>query len=98
MSTRDKVSIEEACQFLECEKPKLLELLREGVVPGLKYGKAWVIPREAFFGAMNRLACSDADKLAQALAAEREAVRKAQAAIEAAKPKPAGAPRRARSI
>jgi excisionase family DNA binding protein len=98
VSTREKVSIDEACAFLECEKPKLLELLREGVVPGLKYGKAWVIPREAFFGAMNRLACSDADKLAQELAAERDAARKTQAAIDAAKPKAVGAPRRARSI
>lgn len=98
MSTRDKVSIEEACQFLECEKPKLQELLREGILPGLKLGKAWVIPRVAFFDAVNRLAAEEATKLCEVLAAEREAVRKAQVAIDAARPKPVGAPRRARSI
>ena len=59
----EKVSISDACAFIECEPPKLMELLRSGVVPGFKQGKSWVIPRAAFFAAMNDLARTSAEKL-----------------------------------
>jgi hypothetical protein len=62
-SANDKVSVAEACAFIECEQPKLMDLLRTGVVPGFKQGKAWVIPRLAFLSAMNNLASTSAVKI-----------------------------------
>lgn len=63
MSGRDKISPDEACCFLECAHPKLMELLGDGTLPGLKYGKAWVIPREAFLQAVNQLAFQSAETI-----------------------------------
>lgn len=60
-SSRDKISLEEACAFLECARPKLMELLGEGLIPGIQLGKAWVIPRLAFFQAVNQLALDSAE-------------------------------------
>ena len=52
MSTKEKISLAEACAFLECAEPKLLELIHRGVIPAVKPGKAWVIPRCTFFTAV----------------------------------------------
>ena len=72
-SESQSISTEEACDFLECEKPKLQELLREGVVPALKFGKAWVMPRQAFFQAMNALAIQAAKERQKVTEGERKA-------------------------
>jgi excisionase family DNA binding protein len=71
-SNTESISTEEACMFLECAEPKLQELLREGVVPALKFGKAWVIPRHAFFQAMNALAIQAAGERLKAAESERK--------------------------
>jgi excisionase family DNA binding protein len=55
-SSRDKISLQEACDFLECSHPKLKEMLHDGDIPGIKLGKAWVIPRVAFLSAVNAMA------------------------------------------
>lgn len=49
----EKVKVMEAAEFLECTTDRILELLREGQLPGIKYGKSWVIPRAAFFDSVN---------------------------------------------
>ena len=49
----EKISVADAAEYLECTATRVLELLREGQLPGMKYGKAWVIPRAAFFDAVN---------------------------------------------
>jgi excisionase family DNA binding protein len=56
LSTPDKISVSEACAYLECGHPKLMELLHDRQIPGLKFGKAWVIPRAAFITVVNRMA------------------------------------------
>lgn len=60
MFVHEKITTREAAAFLECSEETLLEELRNGRVPGLKIGKAWVIPRPAFFEAMNERARADA--------------------------------------
>lgn len=60
--TNESISIADACAFLDCQKPKLLELLREGAIPALKIGEEWVIPRSAFFQAVNDLARRSAEE------------------------------------
>lgn len=49
----EKISITEAMGFLECSEPTLMEMLRTGAIPGIKPGKAWVIPRRAFYNCVN---------------------------------------------
>jgi excisionase family DNA binding protein len=50
------LSIEEACDALKCGPFRLKDLIASGELPGLKVGKEWVIPREAFFRRVNQLA------------------------------------------
>ncbi len=89
-----KVTIAEAGEFLECTPERVQELLRDGTLPGLKMGKAWVIPRGGFFTAVERLADEAAAAIREAgERAERE--RRAHAA--AAEIKRGGRPRLARS-
>ena len=52
----ESISIIEACDFLKCSQAQLLQMLDGGQVPGLNFGTAWVIPRLAFFEAVNTLA------------------------------------------
>jgi len=52
-STSEKITVEEVADFLECSKVRVQDMLREGLLPGWKPGKAWVIPRAAFYDAVN---------------------------------------------
>lgn len=60
-----KITIAAAAEFLECSEVRVHDLLREGALPGLKMGKAWVIPSEPFYRAVEALAASEADILAR---------------------------------
>lgn len=62
-SDAEKISHEEAAAFLECTELRLAALLREGRLPGLKAGRHWVIPRRAFYDAVNQLAIDAASAL-----------------------------------
>lgn len=56
----ETVSIDEAAQLLDCEPPTIMEALRAGKLPGIKFGRGWVIPREAFFAWLNKTAVEEA--------------------------------------
>lgn len=53
------LSIEDACAAISCGPIKLRSMLAAGELPGLKIGKEWVIPRRAFFQALNERALSE---------------------------------------
>ena len=55
-----KISVAEAATFLECSEERVSELMRLGELPGLKKGRAWVLPRPAFYTAVNEMAVADA--------------------------------------
>lgn len=46
----------EACAAIGCSTAKLHQMLGTGELPGLKAGKEWVIPRQAFFARINEIA------------------------------------------
>jgi len=52
----ESIGIVEACDFLKCSQLQLLQMLDDGDIPDLNFGTAWVIPRAAFFQAVNTLA------------------------------------------
>lgn len=55
-----KILVCEAAEYLECSPTRVLGLLRTGVLPGVKLGQSWVIPRAAFYEAVAALAVSRA--------------------------------------
>jgi excisionase family DNA binding protein len=63
VSTRDKISLQEAASFLECSDVTVQKLLCDGRLPGLKMGHSWVIPREAFVQCVNAKSISMAEDL-----------------------------------
>lgn len=54
------IDFDEAAALLKCEPAKLEALLRSGELPGAKFGRSWVIPREAFMQRLNELALQQA--------------------------------------
>ena len=69
----EKIALADACEYLECGDVKLLQLLNDGSIPGLKAGRGWVIPRAAFIDAVNALAVSAAKNIRDGiLEAERQ--------------------------
>ena len=62
-----KITLTEAAEFLECTESRIQELLREGRLPGLKMGKAWVIPTALFYEYVEGIARVDAACLARPL-------------------------------
>ncbi len=55
-----KIPVPEAAEYLECSPTRVLELLRTGVIPGVKLGQSWVIPRQPFYEAVAALAVAQA--------------------------------------
>jgi excisionase family DNA binding protein len=60
------ISDDEACAVLECSLPRLRQLIALGDIPAIQPGKAYVIPRQAFYEAINALAKREAQKRAAA--------------------------------
>lgn len=50
------MSLDQAARLLLCEEATVAEYLRAGLLPGLKFGRQWVIPRQAFLECLNALA------------------------------------------
>lgn len=50
------LAVGDAAESLDCTPERVIELLKDGVLPGLKIGRGWVIPRDAFFAEVNLLA------------------------------------------
>ena len=50
------LSVEVVAEELECGPEQVIEELKAGVLPGLKFGRGWIIPRAAFIQTVNELA------------------------------------------
>ncbi|MBT9511350.1 MAG: helix-turn-helix domain-containing protein [Acidovorax sp.] len=50
------LSIEQVASLLSCEATTVAEHLKNGLLPGLKFGRHWVVPARAFFERINEMA------------------------------------------
>ncbi|MCM2348126.1 MAG: helix-turn-helix domain-containing protein [Acidovorax soli] len=50
------LNIEQVAALLSCDATTVAEHLRRGLLPGLKFGRHWVVPARAFFERVNALA------------------------------------------
>lgn len=79
--TAEAYTVTEVCEILGCEAETVTERITNGDLPGLKFGRGWIIPRKAFDQCLNELALQEA----QERRAARQAGRAAATAIGAAK-------------
>jgi excisionase family DNA binding protein len=56
------MTVDHVADMLLCDKETVSERLNKGELPGLKFGRSWVIPATAFFKRLNDLALEEADK------------------------------------
>ena len=54
------LNIDQAAELLLCEPTTAAEQFIKGVLPGLKFGRQWIIPRDAFLKRLNELALEQA--------------------------------------
>ena len=62
MSTSLIYTAKYAAELLECSIKTVEERLRNGDLPGLKFGDGWVIPAGAFWLRLDQLALEEAEK------------------------------------
>lgn len=58
----DVFSPEQIAEILDCTPETAEEHLRSGNLPGIKFGRSWRSPREAFFARLNELATKQAEE------------------------------------
>ena len=56
----DIYTAEQIASLLKCDKETAEARIRSGDLPGVKYGKSWVIPRQALRQCLNEMALSEA--------------------------------------
>lgn len=56
----DILNIDQVAELLLCEPATAAEQFAKGVLPGLKFGRQWIAPRQAFFERLNALALEQA--------------------------------------
>lgn len=49
-------------QLLECDENTVQERARTGDLPGVKFGRSWVFPRQALVARLNEIAIEQASK------------------------------------
>lgn len=76
-------TIEEAAVILDCQPETAVERIVNGDLPGLKFGRSWILPRDAFSQRLNEIALEESARRRK----EREARGKASSAITTAKAK-----------
>lgn len=76
-------SINEVADILGCEAETAVERIVAGDLPGLKFGRGWIVPREAFSQRLNEIALEEAQTRRQARAAGSKAVKVIQHARSA---------------
>lgn len=52
----DVLTTDEVADLLECEPKTIEEKLRRGELPGVKFGRSWMLPRQALLETLNDLA------------------------------------------
>lgn len=60
--THETYTIEQVAEILGCESEKAVEKITIGDLPGLKWGRGWIVPREAFNQRLNELALQEAQE------------------------------------
>ena len=78
-------SINEVATILGCEAETAVERIISGDLPGLKIGRSWIVPREAFSQCLNELALREAQERRKALSAGKVAGNAIKTAQGAAK-------------
>lgn len=56
------LTVSEVAKLLNCSERKLKEDLRIGLIPGVRPGVEWIIPRQALVGRLQELALHEAAK------------------------------------
>ena len=59
-SSNEAYSVDEAAKICRCEPETLVVRIELGDIPGLKIGRGWIIPCEAFKQRLNELALEEA--------------------------------------
>lgn len=54
------LTIDSVAQILRCEEKTVAERLVSGSLPGIKFGRSWIIPSEALFQRINEMAIEEA--------------------------------------
>lgn len=67
------LTIEQAAEVLQCDTDTAAVRFNSGELPGVKFGRRWVIPAPAFYRRLNELALEEADRRRTELARERAA-------------------------
>lgn len=60
--TTDILSIEQVAEVLKCDKETAAERLNKGELPGLKFGRPWIVPAAAFYQRLNELALEQSER------------------------------------
>ncbi|WP_120966792.1 helix-turn-helix domain-containing protein [Comamonas sp. lk] len=70
--------------LLKCDKETAEERIRSGDLPGIKFGKSWVIPRQALLQCLNEMALSEAaQRKAELQGSRAAALKKGKASTKA---------------
>lgn len=66
------LNTEELARLLECDEETVAKRIIDGDLPGTKFGRGWVIPRQALLQRINEMAMQDAAARRAELIARRE--------------------------
>lgn len=61
------LGIEELAKLLRCKEEMASTLLAQGVLPGLRFGRSWIVPRQSLLVRLNKLALDQAEDRAAKL-------------------------------
>lgn len=90
----DLIEFEEICQLFGCTEASVVVLLRTGDLPGVKLGRDWRIPRQAFWQRVNEMALEKAADRRSAIAGLEQPLHGAPSPSSmSAHPRPRGRPR-----
>ena len=67
------LTIEQAAEVLQCDADTAAVRFNSGELPGVKFGRRWVIPAPAFYRRLNELALEEAERRRSQLANDRAA-------------------------
>lgn len=57
----ETLTVEQVAELLLCDKETAAERLNRGELPGLKFGRSWIVPSAAFFQRLNELALEQSE-------------------------------------
>lgn len=52
-------TLEEAAVILDCQPETAVERIVSGELPGIKFGRSWILPRDAFSQRLNEIALEE---------------------------------------